>query len=317
MSSTADTPAGEPALSPDEFRALHARLRRETSWGPGDRRGGLNTTTSVTVRAAAGEVRSGRHVSLASLIETRPGPDNPRPSTHAMVSATGADLASEGLDFVLDRIAMNVHGDDHTHLDALSHVVYDGTMYAGVPEETVTEGGASALTVDVARDGVVGRGVLLDVPRVRGVPWLEPGDAVTLADVAAAEAAQGVRVGEGDLLLVRVGHARRRSELGPWDVAHTRAGLHPQAVPFLAERRVALLGSDSNNDVAPSLVRGVGFPVHVLAIHAMGLMLLDYLQLEELAALCAQEGRWSFLCVVAPLRLPAATGSPVNPIAVL
>jgi len=212
---------------------------------------------------------------------------------------------------------MNVHGDDHTHLDALSHVVYDGTMYAGVPEETVTEGGASALTVDVARDGVVGRGVLLDVPRVRGVPWLEPGDAVTLADVAAAEAAQGVRVGEGDLLLVRVGHARRRSELGPWDVAHTRAGLHPQAVPFLAERRVALLGSDSNNDVAPSLVRGVGFPVHVLAIHAMGLMLLDYLQLEELAALCAQEGRWSFLCVVAPLRLPAATGSPVNPIAVL
>jgi len=149
------------------------------------------------------------------------------------------------------------------------------------------------------------------------VPWLEPGDHVTADDLTAAETAQRVRVGEGDLLFVRVGHRRRRAESGPWDAAHARAGLHPSAMEFLAERRVAVLGSDSNNDTAPSSTEGVAFPVHVLAVHALGLHLLDYLQFEDLVPLCEREERWSFLCVVAPLRLPAATGSPVNPIAIL
>jgi kynurenine formamidase len=86
---------------------------------------------------------------------------------------------------------------------------------------------------------------------------------------------------------------------------------------FLAERRVAVLGGDSNNDTAPSSTEGVAFPVHVLGVHALGLHLLDYLQFEDLVPLCEEEKRWSFMCVVAPLRLPAATGSPVNPIAIL
>jgi kynurenine formamidase len=140
---------------------------------------------------------------------------------------------------------------------------------------------------------------------------------VTAEDLTAAETRQGVRVDRGDILLVRVGHRRRREELGPWDTAGARAGLHPAAMEFLAERQVAVLGSDGNNDTAPSSVPDVAFPVHVLAVHAMGLHLLDYLRLEDLAPLCAREGRWSFLCVIAPLRLPAATGSPVNPLAIL
>jgi len=117
-------------------------------------------------------------------------------------------------------------------------------------------------------------------------------------------------------LFVRVGHRRGR-ELGPWDAAATRVGLHPQAMLFAGERRIAVLGSDGNNDTAPSLTAAVDFPVHVLAINAMGLYLLDYLQLNELAAMCAERGSWAFLCSIAPLRLPAATGSPVNPLALL
>ena len=140
---------------------------------------------------------------------------------------------------------------------------------------------------------------------------------MTADELVAAEQEQHVRVGQGDLLLVRVGHRKRRDELGPWDVAKTRAGLDPRAVQFLAERQVAVLGSDSNNDTAPSDTPGVAFPVHVLAIQALGLHLLDYLQFEELLPLCERESRWTFLCVVAPLRVPGATGSPVNPIAVL
>jgi kynurenine formamidase len=148
------------------------------------------------------------------------------------------------------------------------------------------------------------------------VPWLEPGEHVIADDLIAAEAAQEIRIEPGDLLFVRVGHQSRRQRLGAWDAANARAGLHPAAVELLAKRRIAALGGDGNNDTAPSAAEDVGFPVHVLAINAMGLNLLDWLQLDDLAAVCEELSRWSFLCVVAPLRLPAATGSPINPIAV-
>jgi len=139
---------------------------------------------------------------------------------------------------------------------------------------------------------------------------------VTVDDLAAAESTEHLRVDRGDLLFVRVGHSRRRAEIGPWNAADARAGLHPTAMEFLAERRVSVLGSDGNNDTAPSTTEGVDFPVHVLAINAMGLHLLDWLQFDDLVAVCEELNRWSFLCVVAPLRLRAATGSPVNPIAI-
>ncbi|MFB6619833.1 cyclase family protein [Streptomyces sp. NPDC085524] len=303
-----------------EFRALYGELRERTPRAPDDRRGALGHLTPGRVVAAAAEVRSGRTVSLAAPVETRAGPDDPEPARHRMIAPAGGETGAtggDGLHFALDRFAMNVHGDADSHLDALCHVFFDGELYNGVPASSVTSRGAGALSVDTVRDGIVGRGVLLDVPRLRGVPWLEPGDHVTAADLAGAEAAQGVRAGPGDVLFVRVGHRLRRRELGAWNAAGARAGLHPTAVRFLAERQIAALGSDGNNDTAPSAVAGVDFPVHVLAVHAMGLHLMDYLQFEELAPACADAGRWSFLCVVAPLRLPSGTGSPVNPIAVL
>ena len=157
--------------------------------------------------------------------------------------------------------------------------------------------------------------MLLDIPRVRGSDWLEPGDHVTVDDLLMAEKSQDVRMGDGDILFVRVGHRRRREVLGAWDAASARAGLHPSVLELLAERRIAVLGSDGNNDTAPSAAEGVDFPVHVLALRALGMMLLDYLQFEDLVPACTRAGRWSFLCVIAP-RLPTATGSPINPIAI-
>ncbi|MFF3839108.1 cyclase family protein [Streptomyces sp. NPDC001930] len=305
-------------MTAHDFRALYERLRNGAA-PPAvtGRCGALRRLTPERVAAAAAEVRLGRTVSLAAPIETVPGPDDPEPAVHRMTGPSPRDLGSGALHFATDRFAMNVHGDADSHLDALCHVVFDGELYGGVPASTVTDEGAGRLSVDLLGNGVVGRGVLLDVPRLRGVPWLEPGDVVTSGDLTAAEAAQGVRVGPGDLLFVRVGHRLRRTELGPWDSAEARVGLHPTAVEFLAEREVSVLGGDGNNDTAPSVVEGIAFPVHVLAIHAMGVHLMDYLRFEDLVPLCARAGRWSFLCVVAPLRLTGATGSPVNPVAVL
>ena len=276
-----------------------------------------NYITSAIVLAAAGEIRCGRTVTLAAPMETEPSYDNPEPSEHHMTGSGDSRPAAAGLHFAMDRIAVNIHGNADSHIDALCHVIYDGHLYNGVPAETITSAGATTLSIDEAHNGIVGRGVMLDIPRLRQVSWLEPGDHVTVEDLLAAEEAEGLRVSRGDLLFIRVGHRRRRNELGPWTAAAARAGLHPTALEFLAERQVALLGSDGNNDTAPSTTVGVEFPVHTLAINAMGLHLLDYLQFEDLVPICEQERRWSFLCVIAPLRLPAATGSPVNPIAIL
>jgi kynurenine formamidase len=305
-----------PAMDGAAFSALYERLRRATPWGPDDRRGGLNYITPAQVLAAAGEVRLGRTVTLEAPIESRAAPDNPEPAVHEMM-ATGNQADPAGLTFARDRLSMNVHGNADSHMDALSHVMYRARLYNDVPADTVTAAGAAELSIELAKDGIVGRGVLLDIPRLHGVPWLEPGAHVTPDDLTRAEQAQGVRVGQGDVLLVRVGHRERRDAMGPWDSAATRAGLHPAAMEFVSGRRVAVLGSDSNNDTSPSVAEGVDFPVHVLAINAMGLPLLDWLQLDDLAALCAQASRWSFCCVIAPLRLVRGTGSPVNPIAIL
>jgi len=305
------------ALDAAAFRSLYRRLEQRSTWGTSDRRGALNNITPAHVLGAVGEVRSGKTVSLARPVEDRPSADNPEPCRHEMTGGTDDHAHGAGLHFAMDRFVMNVHGNADSHIDALCHVIYNNKLYGNISVDTLTPTGASALSIDVAGDGIVGRGVLLDIPLVRGVSWLEPGDHVTVDDLTAAESAEHVRVDRGDLLFVRVGHSRRRAEVGPWNAADARAGLHPTAMEFLAERRVSVLGSDGNNDTAPSTTEGVDFPVHVLAINAMGVHLLDYLQFEDLAELCQQDDRWSFLCVIAPLRLPAATGSPVNPIAIL
>ena len=310
----AASPPGQ--MTEAEFREMYERLRGQPPWGPDDRRGALNYLTPDTVLAAMREVKLGRTVSLGAPVEDWPAADNPEPARHEMKWPLGAD-AGRGVSFGMDLIEMNIHGNADSHIDALCHVMFDGALHNGVAADTVAKDGAAELSIDVAADGIVGRGVLLDIPRYRGVPWLEPGDHVTVDDLLGTEQHQGVRVGQGDILFVRVGHRSRRSEQGPWDAAQARAGLHPDALPVLAERRIAALGGDGNNDTAPSAVTGVDFPVHVLAVNALGLHLLDYLQFTGLAKACAKAGRWSFLCVIAPLRLPTGTGSPVNPIAVL
>jgi len=321
MTSSKDTRTGTAPAPPErmtkaKFRRLYDQLRAQPSWGPADRRGALNYLTPATTLAAVGAVKLGRSVSMASPIEYRVTADNPEPARHKMTQ-TGDDAPGDGLSFAMDQIGMNVHGNADTHIDALSHVIYDGRLYNNRPADIVSDTGAAELSIAAAADGIAGRGVLLDVPRARGVPWLEPGDHVTADDLAAAEQDQQVKIGQGDLVFIRVGHHLRRFQLGPWDAADARAGLHPTVMEYLADRKISLLGSDGNNDTAPSVVPGVDFPVHVLAIAALGVQLIDYLDLSVLAPICAEFRQWSFLCVIAPLRLSVATGSPVNPIAIL
>jgi kynurenine formamidase len=300
-----------------EFAALFESLKSWGLWGAEDELGALNRLTADRLAGAARLVRSGIAVSLSLPLNTSKGPGCPTPADFHMTQSHDADVGLGSMGFAKDYVGVDYHSDGHTHIDALCHVAYEGRLYNGIAAGSVTAEGAAADAIDLVKDGLVGRGVLLDVPRLRGVPWLEPGEHVFRDDLEAAAHEQGVALEEGDILLVRTGHPSRLAELGPWDTAKSKAGLHPTAMPLLAERGVAALGCDGNSDTAPSSTEEVAFPIHVLALNAMGILLLDYLQLEDLQSACEAAGRWEFLCVTAPLRIAGGTGSPVNPLAIL
>jgi kynurenine formamidase len=299
-----------------EFRELFDAVSNWGRWDDDGERGALNHLTRARTRAAAKLVRSGVPVTLAQPLQTEARLDVPEPADHHMTMLTDVDIGSGSVRFAKDYVGVDYHNDSHSHIDAFSHVAFDGSFFDGKPEGSVTAQGAQTGSIDVLKDGLVGRGVLLDVPRLRGVAWLEPGEHVFREDLEGAERGQGLEVGTGDILLVRTGHARRQAELEPWDTRVAKAGLHPTTASFLAERQIAALGSDGNNDTAPSTTEGVAFPIHVLALNAMGVHLFDYLQFEDAVRHCEASGRWEFLFVASPLRIVRGTGSPVNPTAI-
>lgn len=303
-----------PRVSRQEFDELFAAVRTWGRWAAADR-GAWNRVTPAHVQQAAALVHAGVTIPMALPWNTVPGPDNGKPALHYM-SDLGDVEAPEPATHK-DFIAVDYHGKGVSHLDALSHIAYRGQLYDGRTAREVVDAGGARFGAVAALGPLVTKGVLLDLPAVIGADWLEPGRAVHAEDVLAAEKALGVTIGEGDAVLLRSGHVRRRAELGAWNPDAASAGFHVDAIPLLAERGIALLGADGDSDVRPSPVEGLHSPVHALAITAMGVPLLDNLDLEPLSAACAGAGRYEFLLTVAPLNIPGGTGSPVNPVAVL
>jgi kynurenine formamidase len=218
-----------------------------------------------------------------------------------------------------DYLGIACHGLATTHIDALCHVFIDGRMYNGYGREYVRTTGAERNSIGGAAGGIVGRGVLMDIPRLRGTEWLDPGDAITPEELDAAATEQQTPVRQGDILIVSTGRQERRASEG--ERRHYRsglAGLHPECLIWLHQRSVAVLGSDGVSDPAPNnAAEGWPVPIHQCGISGMGLHLIDNMALAELAAVCARLGQWDFLFAIAPLRAQGATASPVNPLAVL
>jgi kynurenine formamidase len=280
-------------------------------WGKEDQLGAINLITPAKRKQAAALVKEGVSVSLAHDVEKERAADNSNPFQHTM-TMTGANPASQ---FSLDAYSVNYHGYAHTHLDALCHVFYQGKMYNGFSQEEVTQKGAARLSILNLKQGIFTRGILIDVARLKGVPYLEPETPIYAEDLEAWEKKAGVKVSSGDVIFIRTGRWARRAAVGPWDVGRHSAGLHASCARWLKERGVAVLGSDAASDVVPSRVEGVNLPIHQLVLVALGIHIFDNCDLEAISEAAAKRNRWEFLLTAAPLAVPGGTGSPLNPIA--
>lgn len=291
-------------------------------WGADDQMGTLNFLSPEKTRQAVSLVQEGVSLSCSRTIAYDSGPDVAYQPVHFMVEsgegwATGNKVTSRDTQGAVDFVGLVFHGFTVTHIGSLSHFFWEGKMYNGRPAHLVsTNLGATVESIEVAKNGIVSRAVLVDVPMIRGVDWLERGEGVMPEDILAAEERCGFTIEEGDILLVRTGQLHRRSIEGPVvPRVDGSTACQVACLPLFRERSIAMLGSDTPNDVFPSGYGSMALPVHQVGIVAMGLWLLDNADLDELARACIERNRWEFMLSAHPLRLFNTTGSPVNPIA--
>jgi kynurenine formamidase len=306
LSPTAQTPPASHTVTDAEYQRWKKDLSNWGRWGKDDEIGALNLITPAKRKRAAALVTEGASVSLAADADTVQAVDNPNPY----------EVVMQGIGS--DRIAVNYHGIAHTHLDSLAHINERGVFYNEyTPDaDAVAKNRHSKNSIHNVKNGIFTRGILIDIPRLKGVPYLEPGTPIYVEDLEAWEKQAGVKVSAGDALFVRTGVWARRKAVGPWLRGRAEggrsAGLDPSVIPWLKQRDVALLGSDHPQYVSPSNIRGA---VHDFALVYLGVHLIDNCDLEALGAAAAARRRWEFLLTIAPLAIPGGTGSPANPIA--
>ena len=295
-------------LNKAEFERLLAKVSNRGRWGAADQLGTVNLLTPEKRKQAAALVKSGLSVSLsATYIEEK--------AADADWTLTKTNRGS-GLSFE------NIHGGHQSHIDALCHFSYNGTFYNGFVAKEGTEAqGCRQAGIHAWKNGLVTRGVLIDMARFRRVPWLDPGTPVTLHDIEAWEKETGIKILPGDAIFLRTGRWARRAQLGTWTIKSgligPDAGFHWSVLPWLKARDVAIVGTDGTFDVRPPLVdKDLGIlPLHTAGIAAMGLVVIDGQDLEAVGDLAAKLKRWDFMMMAAPLAIDAGSGSPINVIA--
>ena len=307
----AQTNQDRPLVSQAQYDQWLIDLSNWGRWGEDDEIGALNLITPQKRRAAARLVTEGFSVSLASTAQTEATVDNPCPINWEMVTASPGGAS--------DRVAYPcIHGPGTTHIDGFAHRFFDGKMWNGVPiADTVTmESGASRNSILTMKHGIVTRGVLYDIARLKGVPYLQPGQRIFVEDLEAWEAMSGVKAGPGVAILLRWGRWARQEDLGPFDTGAEAAGFDNTVIPWLKERDVAIIGWETPGYVPQPAGDLPRLALHDFALTMLGVHHLDRADFEDLAEAAAERNRWEFMLTIAPLPIPNGTGSPVNPIAV-
>ncbi len=300
--------AQAPKTSKDDVNRWMTELSNWGRWGKTDQIGTLNLITADKRRQALKLVRDGVSVSLAHTIDKEKAADNPRP--------LGQEMTLDAGGHAMDLYTIWYHGSVITHIDSLCHYSFEGKIFNGF-ERSVTAfaNGCPNNGIENQKNGIMTRGIIVDLPRMKHVPYLEPGTPVYASDLEAWEKYAGIKIGSGDAVFLRTGRWVQRAQKGPWNVAASAAGFHASVMPWLKQRDVALLGNDAVNDVQPSGIDGSPRPIHQLAIVALGLPLIDVMDLDAAADVAARLHRWDFLLTAAAVPVLGGTGFPLNPIA--
>ena len=299
--------SSRPLVSEAQYEAWQTELSNWGRWGKDDQLGTLNLITPAKRMAVLALVKEGVPVSLSVNTFTEKVADVPCPAEWAMLTTTQTGAT--------DRVAFPcIHGAASTHIDSLAHTFFRGKMWNGYDTSRLVtlERGAEKNSVMPMKTGIVTRAVFYDIARLKGVPYLAPGDRIFPEDMEAWESKAGVRVGPGDALVLRWGRYGRRAKLGPDEGA---AGFDNSILPWLKQRDVALIVWETagySPQPAGDLFRNA---VHNFVQAILGIHVLDRADLEALSEAAASRNRWEFMLSVSPLALPNATGAPVNPIA--
>jgi kynurenine formamidase len=294
-------------LTEEELQAMFDRCSNTGKWGADDELGTLNYITAEKRIAAAKLVKTGEVVSVGRDLLPQQTKTNPNPIDLHMLYGPPNGVART------DWFSIASHGMTVTHMDALVHFSVDGKLYNNREvAKTFSGGGAKWGSVYAQKNGIFTRGVLLDVAAARGVKWYQGDEYVTVADFEAAEARQKLKVGSGDAIFVRTGMQAMEAELGEQDV-YPRAGLHAECVEWMHKRQVAVYGGDCIEKL-PYPSKRFTSAMHMIGLVSMGLPILDWPSLTELASTCERLKRWDYLLSTAPLRIPGATATPINPL---
>ena len=298
-------------MSLRQLEAMFDEISNWGRWGDEDELGTLNLITPEIKAKAAALVEHGVSVSLAGNLDKEKSDYNSAPFEH---SSGARDTGNHVV--VHDRYCVSYHGSAHSHIDSLNHIIYRGKSYNGFSEDETHPERAGKLGIHNMADGIVSRGVLVDVPWLRGVDFLDRSEAITVADLDAWEARTGITIGKGDVLLIRTGRWALDRKHGAINLGKGATGVHVSVVKWLKQRDVAVLGSDAGNDVIPSGVEGENIPVHLLTIVGLGMPLFDNLHLDALSSEVLKHQKREFLFVASPMRVEGGTGAPINPLAV-
>jgi kynurenine formamidase len=309
----------------EDVNRLARQYRNWGKWGPNDEAGAINFITPTITARAAGLVRSGRVISLSLPFDA----DGPQTGAYGRTNPLhfmlqdGGDIASGAQDHMLNRYtddAIYMPLQCSTQWDALAHIFHDGEMYNGYGLEQVNSQGAQRNSITAVKDRIVSRGVLLDIPRYRGVDWVPPSEAIHGEELEACGEAQGIDVGEGDIVLVRTGQLAQVRAEKQWGAYAGGAapGLAVDTCHFFCPRRVAAVATDTwGVEPQPNETKDIFQPLHVILLVNAGMLLGEMFDLEELSAHCSQVRIYEFLLVAAPLNVTGAVGSPINPLAIM
>jgi kynurenine formamidase len=299
-------PVNNSRTTKEELEGWMKELSNWGRWGKEDELGAPNLITAAKRMQALALAKTGETVSLSHDAILEKAVDAATPFEHQTTV-----MAERGI--AVERQQVSFHGSTFSHLDALCHIAHEGKLYNGFSfQQVVSEaGGCAKLGITGLKNGIVTRGILLDIPRLKGVPYLEPGTHVYIEDVEAWEKKAGIKVAAGDAIFLRTGRWARRAKNGPFA---NLAGFDASFAPFLKRRDIALIGSDGVLDAGT--VPGFPLAVHTVALVALGVNIFDNVDLEALSETAARLNRWEFLLIAAPIPVPSGTGSVINPIAI-